>query len=312
MVHWIGNDFTMWAKVLRLFPLEVSTIHKSSNLADSSFLRTSLVHSTHAVANALVFSCLATAGLIWLATVKGKTMKWILILSCILTEFSITNRSIRGSFQMEEIDYPAEIATLFARQLPPAKVEDFTSFYNISTYTEKVSIRGYTGAPLCRFSNYLNLMQHLPLSTYQSPALVREDARLLQSIGVEFIKTRNPSSYPEGEILHADAKGVVIRLKDTLPRVYLAKEVRPAGTSEFALAYLLDHSDEDSAAIVETDDESLRIPFQDLEKGETATISDYSATSVKVRVNTHSERIVVLSEMYYPSWEASVPCQLYL
>lgn len=177
------------------------------------------------------------------------------------------------------------------------------------------SVQGYSAVHLQRYDRYLEALNGEP-QPYHS-AFVREDglgSPLLDLLNVRyFIAPANPGpgapkklrslerDYPtayEGERVR------VLENPEALPRAWIVHSAQRAGPQETLDLLSSEEVDPRETALVEDEPPPLRDP-DDASEDE-ARVTAYEPNRIEVSASTGARGLLVLSEVYYPGWNAYV------
>jgi hypothetical protein len=166
-------------------------------------------------------------------------------------------------------------------------------------------VRSYDGIGHRDYSAVLELGFHFNGNTYQ---LVNTSSRsLVDLLNIKYVVAAGDVDLPPNdfELVHQD-RARVYRNRHVQPRAFLVdNSVVLAGRE--ALRAIRDGSvDLSRAAIV---DQPIDAPLQPAQSGEsvgTATIQHYGDHLVSIETEAEAARLLVLTDVYYPGWIASV------
>jgi hypothetical protein len=161
-------------------------------------------------------------------------------------------------------------------------------------------------APL-GFDAYYRLMQRLggvdlgfgyrPVS----PDDITHDRALLDFINVRYVLSRQPLTgfTPIAQI----GKVFVYQNDHALPRAFAVDRVESVASTDAALEWITAHPDQlRDTAVVEAP-LPLRLDAGSAQ-GTTVSIADYRPTEVTIDIRAHGTLLLVLSDTYYPGWQA--------
>ncbi|MEZ4709736.1 MAG: hypothetical protein R3A44_21185 [Caldilineaceae bacterium] len=152
-----------------------------------------------------------------------------------------------------------------------------------------------------------------------NPLLLQHWARLWESTGgrqtrlydllnVKYVLVQDGAPLPEGKFeLALDAPGelAVYRNHDFWPRAWVVHEVQAAPDADAAFAQLrADGLDPTRQAIIETAD--ALPPATSAHNADVVTIERYGANAITVQAATEAPGLLLLSEVWYPGWRATV------
>jgi len=159
----------------------------------------------------------------------------------------------------------------------------------------------------------------------QFPATFRGyKGQLARVLGLEYLVLdrpveRLPRHFPrvtEAKLLYGSGQMWIYRLNRTSPRAYIASRVVPVDSEAALEQEELPEFDRDSEALVENSDlEHLRIRYEDAPaepaatNKRTARIVEYQRNSVTIEVETDRSGLLILHDIYYPGWVATIDGQ---
>jgi hypothetical protein len=101
---------------------------------------------------------------------------------------------------------------------------------------------------------------------------------------------------------------VVYENEDVLPRCYIVNQIEVIQDAEALLSRLTqaDVAPRDTVLLEEPPPESFRLARAEDQEPSFAEITTYTANRVRVRATTATPGFLVLTDMHYPGWQASV------
>jgi hypothetical protein len=146
--------------------------------------------------------------------------------------------------------------------------------------------------------------------------------RLASLLGLEYLVLDRPVErlprhfprLPSAKLLYGSGSMWVYHLDPTAPRAYLATHLIPVDSEGVLADAELPEFDRTKAALVEQDQISLLSGDYGIRDTDAPTgpavgsvaIKDYRRNAVVLEVNTDRKSVVVLHDIYYPGWEATV------
>lgn len=154
------------------------------------------------------------------------------------------------------------------------------------------------------------------------PSLFRGyKCRLANLLGLEYLvldrpAERLPDHFPHltgAKLLYGSGQMWVYRLNGGMPRAYIATRLQPVDSESVLSQDELPEFDRASEALIDEDSTAL-IKGGHVLHGDgppvaaqgTVRISDYQRNAVTIEVETDRSGVVVLHDIYYPGWEATV------
>lgn len=150
------------------------------------------------------------------------------------------------------------------------RIAPLGNLFNKNTYAEYglQSIGGYHGLPVYGYTNVLEKVG-------------TNNINLLNILNAKYVLTTEPVVHPLFELVY-DGSIKIYENKAVLPRVYLAKGKNPESDIDFS-----------------------KPKITEISEGEVKIIS-YSNNEITISSNTLNDSVLVLSEIYTPSWKAKV------
>ena len=136
------------------------------------------------------------------------------------------------------------------------------------------------------------------------PARYERVRSQLDMLNVRYVV--RPASAEEEGAVYADRYWKVYERPTALPRAWLVHEAVTMSDPDSAIAHMQkDGFDPRRAAVVER---TLEVPLEQLPPGaqEDVAVVEYGANQFLVRTRTQGRSLLVMSEMFYPGWEAEV------
>ncbi|MEZ4661143.1 MAG: hypothetical protein R2911_26640 [Caldilineaceae bacterium] len=132
--------------------------------------------------------------------------------------------------------------------------------------------------------------------------------RLYDLLNVKYVLVQDGVPLPEGKFeLALDAPGelAVYRNRDFLSRAWVVHDVQAAPNADAAFAQLrAEGFDPTRQAIIETAD--ALPPVAPAADTDVVTIEQYSANAITLQVATEAPGVLLLSEVWYPGWRATI------
>jgi len=194
---------------------------------------------------------------------------------------------------------------------------------NQSTLTALHSVQGYNPTHIARYDEYMSALNgsaqgyHF-LDVYEEGL----DSPLLDLLDVHYIlvPTQPSQENPEGlkrfeqfehthPTVYEDGQTRVLENQEALPRAWIVHSAQRVGSGKEALD-LLDSDKVDPKETVLLEEELPQQMSQpDPASAEQAEVKEYQPNRIQVETSTEGSGLLVLSEVYYPSWKAYVDGQ---
>ena len=194
---------------------------------------------------------------------------------------------------------------------------------NQSTLTALHSVQGYNPTHIARYDEYMSALNgsaqgyHF-LDVYEEGL----DSPLLDLLDVHYILVPTQPSQENSEGLkrfeqfehthptvYEDGQTRVLENQEALPRAWIVHSAQRVGSGKEALD-LLDSDKVDPKETVLLEEELPQQMSQpDPASAERAEVKEYQPNRIQVETSTEGPGLLVLSEVYYPSWKAYVDGQ---
>ena len=194
---------------------------------------------------------------------------------------------------------------------------------NQSTFMGLHSVQGYNPTHIVRYDEYMSALNgsaqgyHF-LDVYEEGL----DSPLLDLLDVHYIviPTQPSQENPEGlkrfeqferthPTVYEDGQTRVLENQEALPRAWIVHSAQRVGSGKEALD-LLDSDKVDPKETVLLEEELPQQMSQpDPASAERAEVKEYQPNRIQVETSTEGPGLLVLSEVYYPSWKAYVDGQ---
>ncbi|HER19997.1 MAG TPA: hypothetical protein ENO14_03020 [Chromatiales bacterium] len=218
-------------------------------------------------------------------------------------------RIIHPRSTMDKYDDPDPVTTFLEKEQRHYRIfpvqsprQPFSGLFNSNRFMarEIASIGGYNPAKLKVYDDFLR--------TALPAALSRGDYRLVDMLNVRYIVSGAP--YPDHPRFRAAWQGTnaageqrfVYENMPALPRVYFVDRYRVASGDD-ALQLLGSGAVDVGEEVVLAESPGLE-PSSD--EGATAEVSEWEFSRVRISASLPQAAILVVSEVYYPGWKATV------
>jgi Bacterial membrane protein YfhO len=165
--------------------------------------------------------------------------------------------------------------------------------------------RGYDGLGLRSYSDLLNVGFHFDGSTHQ--IVHTETPHLIDVLNIKYVLTPQDIDLPPErfELLH-DGRTRVYRNQRVQPRAFLADDF--VLLDGIAALRAMRNGDVDlrRVAVLDRQVEPAQRPDRAVDSPGTAVIQRYTDGAVSVETRAEGKRLLVLTDVYYPGWTASV------
>jgi len=203
---------------------------------------------------------------------------------------------------LQERDGKGEVFRIMStdrRILPP----------NVSVMYGLQTVDGYDPLFLTDYAELMSawVRNEADISPYQFNRIITPqnyDSRLADLLNVRFILSFDELSSEKLVPVFGEGKTILYENIQAFPRAYLAESVVRAEDKQQAIELLFDETvDLQKTAVVY---DTIGIGEVPIEDDENAAILDYSSSRIRIQVNASADRLLVLSDSYYPSWRATI------
>ncbi|HSX40945.1 MAG TPA: YfhO family protein [Candidatus Saccharimonadales bacterium] len=188
------------------------------------------------------------------------------------------------------------IMTTDSRILPP----NFSSMYHLQ------SIEGYDPLYLSRYAEFISAMQRKkpdispPFGFNRIITPHDFDSAFVDLLGVKYIVSLSDLKSAKLTKVFAEGQTQIYENKNVLPRVFFVETIENQKNRQAGIAAMFG-KDLKKTAIVETNE------FANVKLGiGQADITNYSENSVKISTKNDNDGFIVLTDIFYPSWHATI------
>jgi len=173
-------------------------------------------------------------------------------------------------------------------------------------------INGFNSLQPRRYTDYLfgPEVEDVSYGLLGGGRLLRPQSPILSSLNVKYVLIPSNLSPPIDSSFHqvyANAQVRVYQNSQVYPRAYFANTVRGAPDPQTLLhTVTADGFDGRQLALVESDQPPPVQPVTGATNADTVTITHSSANQIALATSASQQRFLVLSEMYFPGWYATV------
>jgi hypothetical protein len=144
--------------------------------------------------------------------------------------------------------------------------------------------------------------------------------RLSKLLGLEYLVLDRPAAqlpahFPrlkDAQLLYGAEHMYIYRLQDAAPRAYLATAVKPLDTAEAMEAEEFPDFDRTNEVLLDPSEiESLKTTYPDAVDADATDRRDvkieaYHRNSIEIAIDSESDGVLVLHDLYYPGWTVSI------
>jgi hypothetical protein len=186
---------------------------------------------------------------------------------------------------------------------------------NVSAYYKIQAINGYDPLYLKNYAEYITASERGRADIkppYGFNRLIEPqniNSPLINLLNVKYVLGFKDLDLMSFKQVFAEGETIVYENKNAYPRVYLVDNFVLANDKNQVLKYLFDQNldlkktavlyNNDLGVLDYKTDDSVNLAYD-------AEITDYSENQIILNVNTNKQSILVLSEVYYPSWQATI------
>jgi hypothetical protein len=122
--------------------------------------------------------------------------------------------------------------------------------------------------------------------------------------GISYVLNYGALKDTRMEFIMSEGETYLYRNVHAFPRVFLVENVIKVSSSQEEMSLMYELKDKLQRIAVTSED--LELPFFKLGQNESVQIIHYADNQIEIEANTNIERLVVLSDIYYPTWKVSV------
>jgi hypothetical protein len=173
-------------------------------------------------------------------------------------------------------------------------------------------INGFNSLQPRRYTDYLfdPQVEDVSYGLLSGARLLRAQSPILSSLNVKYVLIPSELSPPIGSSFRQVYANAQVRVYENLqayPRAYFADTLRgETDPQAILLAVTADGFDGRRLALVESNQPSVLQPTGGATNADKVTITQSSANQIALATNAAQPRFLVLSEMYFPGWHATV------
>lgn len=183
---------------------------------------------------------------------------------------------------------------------------------NVSTFYKLLGVEGYDPLYLSRYGEYVAAwtrgngdISPAPFNRILTPT--QFDSVLARLAGVKYVLSLTDLVHPRLKLVHEEGVTRIYENEDVLPRAFLVAEIRKFKDRMSVMNELFAHAgDVRSVAFTEVD---LYVKPGPLHQDESAQITSYKENQVIIKTHAQQERLLVLTDVYYPDWRVYIDGQ---
>lgn len=123
-------------------------------------------------------------------------------------------------------------------------------------------------------------------------------------LGVKYVLSLDDIRDPKMQLVHEEGRTKIYENTKSYPRAFLVEEVVSLGSKEEVINKMFDNQDKlDNIAFTQ---ENIFVKTMPLEDEEVVKIETYEENRIVIQVNTNHERLLVLTDIYYPEWKVFI------
>lgn len=183
---------------------------------------------------------------------------------------------------------------------------------NIPTHYGLQDYGGYDSIILKNYARFLQAIELQKLLPYNIAMNFEKrtslDSPLLPLLNIRYMLSLRPFEHANWEKIPVDGSLHLYRARKELPRAFFVRDVVPARSADHAIELLAGRTvDVFKSAVLESPNPApaLATVYAGGATG-TANITEYRPSRVRIRTETDSRQVLVLSDSYYPGWNAYI------
>ncbi len=187
------------------------------------------------------------------------------------------------------------------RRIMPPNVTAFYRLQNVDGY-DPLYLANY-GQAVAAWTRNTPDISPAAFNRILTPEIV--DSFWTDLLGVKYVLSLTPLADQKLQLVFQEGETRVYENLAAFPRVFLAQEVLTLSSPELVVASLYAQPTSlKSTAYISNDDISL--PTQPLSDSEKAQIITYEQNRILIKSTTGYERLLILTDIFYPDWEVYV------
>ena len=201
-------------------------------------------------------------------------------------ELYLLNRG-RGDFSYGGLYYKKDLITIIKNK------DDMSSLvphgYNIYL--------GHTRAPTNTIT-YFNFNRIINIQNFES--------RLTDLMNVKYILSLNDLQSEKLIKIFEEGQTKVYENKNFYPRIFLTEDLIEVNNEQEMIEAMFDESIDLAKTAIVYKKDKINIGLDNLNAGESTEIIDYQPNEVRIKTNLNTEKLLILSDVYYPSWKVYI------
>jgi hypothetical protein len=179
------------------------------------------------------------------------------------------------------------------------------------------SLNGYEGGMLKRYGRFMNVSQNRPKDKYYAVLKLRRYHEMLDLLNLRYIFThpRNSMRSDKLQRIYTDSTLSILERKKPMPRAWIVHDTVIEIDPERVLGRIQNQSRDFEKTVILEDPGAAEIRDKArIVQNEQVQIIDYEPNRLALSANLESDGYLVLSEIYYPGWQATVdkrPANIY-
>lgn len=297
-----GPVFSIADKVIR------ATRGDAAEVADKLAGLISL--QTHGLACAVMFAGLG-ALVVWALLTRRLSVNWA---AAIIIGISFLDLAIYADPLLYTVNARKEFTSgdreaIRVIQSDPAKFRVLPLDTNSFQYAEGVldrveSVNGYYPISLARYASYVGVIENKPRYVDVSADISNPDSPLIDMLNVKYVLSNKPLRSGKLTLVHS-GQTYVYRNERVLSRAYIVRQAAVVSKADDALKVVASPGFNPKRTVV-LEGRTTVVPNPATPLVGAAKVLETSPTAIRVATESSSPAYLVLSEVYYPDWKATV------
>jgi hypothetical protein len=180
---------------------------------------------------------------------------------------------------------------------------------NVSTFYKLQSVDGYDPLYLLNYGELVAAWTRD--QPYITPAAFNRiltpekvDSMFTDLLGVKYIISLKDETHPKLRLVLQEGETRVYENIQVFPRSFLVDEIKSLASKEEVIEAMF--KNKDRLTSVAFTDQNLYVKPAEIEDEEFAVIEEYRVNEIKIRTNANQERLLVLTDIYYPDCKVCI------
>ncbi len=132
------------------------------------------------------------------------------------------------------------------------------------------------------------------------------ESRLTDLMNVKYILSLNDLQSEKLIKIFEEGQTKVYENKNFYPRIFLTEDLIEVNNEQEMIEAMFDESIDLAKTAIVYKKDKINIGLDNLNAGESTEIIDYQPNEVRIKTNLNTEKLLILSDVYYPSWKVYI------